>query len=106
MQLTPFSTLAYVIIIQVLFIQMVWLYLSRRAEGLYLGDIMHFRTPSSSLSRFYDWRVSKFTNAVIEGVVYLVILLASLILVSVVLVDFAAFMDAFPPADNISRSWS
>jgi hypothetical protein len=94
MQLTPFSTLAYVIIIQVLFIQMVWLYLSRRAEGLYLGDIMHFRTPSSSLSRFYDWRVSKFTNAVIEGVVYLVILLASLILVSVVLVDFAAFMDA------------
>lgn len=94
MQLIPFGTLAYVIIIQVLFIQMIWLFLSRRAEGSYLGDIMHFRTPSSSLSRFYDWRISRFTNAVIETIAYLIILLASLILVSVVLVDFAAFMDA------------
>ena len=114
MQLISFSPLVYVIVIQVLFMQMIWIYLGRRAEGLYLGDIMHFRAPSSSLSRFYDWRVSKFVNAVIEGIVYLVILLASLILVSVLLIDFAAFMDAifyvvfmmfFSAISSIQMAW-
>jgi len=55
---------------------------------------MHFRKPSSVLSRYYDWRVTKFLNALIEGIVFLVILLASLILISIILVDFAAFIDA------------
>lgn len=55
---------------------------------------MHFRKPVSVFSRYYDWRVTKFFNALLEGVVFLVILLASLILVSIALVDFAAFIDA------------
>jgi hypothetical protein len=72
--------------------QGVWLFLGRRARNKYLGDIMHFRVPSSSLSRYYNWRVTRFINALIEGVVFLVILLGSLIAISVALMDFAAFM--------------
>jgi hypothetical protein len=71
-----------------------WLFLGRRARDKYLGDIMSFRVPSSSMSRYYDWRVTRFTNALIEGIAFLVILLGSLILISVVMVDFTAFMDA------------
>ncbi|KXH75524.1 MAG: hypothetical protein AM326_08955 [Candidatus Thorarchaeota archaeon SMTZ-45] len=94
MQLSPYSTLPLVIIVHALFMQGVWLFLGRRARDIYLGDIMHFRKPSSVLSRYYDWRVTKFLNALIEGIVFLVILLASLILISIILVDFAAFIDA------------
>ena len=83
-----------VIIVHALFLQGVWLYLGRRARDKYLGDIMHFRTPSSSMSRYYDWRVTGFANALIEGVVFLVILLVSLILMSITIADLATFVDA------------
>jgi hypothetical protein len=94
MQLTPYSTLPLVIIIHALFMQGVWLFLGRRARDVYLGDIMRFRAPSSSLSKYYDWRATRFVNALIEGVVFLVILLGSLVLVSVVVADIASFLDA------------
>lgn len=94
MQLTPYSALPLVIIVHALFLQGVWLYLGRRARDKYLGDIMHFRRPSSSMSRYYEWRVAGFVNALIEGVAFLVILLISLVLVSVAIADFATFMDA------------
>jgi len=94
MQLGFDSMLSFVIIFHALFMQGVWLFLGRRARDRYLGDIMHFRAPSSSLSRFYNWRVSRFFNALVEGIVFLIILLGSLILLSVALMDFAAFIDA------------
>jgi hypothetical protein len=94
MQLIPYATLSLVIIVHALFMQGVWLFLGRRARDRYLGDIMHFRAPTSSMSRYYNWRVTKFTNALIEGVVFLVSLLGSLILISVALMDFTAFIDA------------
>lgn len=93
MQLNPYSTLSFVVIIHALFMQGVWLFLGRRARDKYLGDIMHFRAPSSFMSRYYDWRVTRFINAVIEGIVFLVILLGSLILLSVALADLTLFMD-------------
>ncbi len=74
--------------------QGVWLYLGRRARNMYLGDIMQFRAPSSTMSRYYNWRVTRFVNALIEGVIFLIILLASLILLSLALADFSAFIDA------------
>lgn len=55
---------------------------------------MHFRSPSSSMSRYYNWRITVFTNTLIEGVVFLVILLVSLVLLSVAIADLAAFIDA------------
>jgi len=94
MQLTPYNILSLVIIIQALFLQGVWLFLGRYARDIYLGNIMRFRAPKSYISRYYDWRVTKFVNALMEGIVFLVILFCSLILISVALADLAAFMDA------------
>lgn len=74
--------------------QGVWLYLGRRARDVYLGDIMQFRAPSSFMSRYYNWRVTRFINALIEGVVFLVILLGSVILLSVAIAGVSAFMGA------------
>ena len=94
MQLTPYSTLPLVIIVHALFLQGIWLYLGRRARDRYLGDIMHFRSPSSSMSRYYNWRVTGFANALIEGVIFLAILLISLVLLSVAIADLETFMAA------------
>ena len=94
MQLSPYNLISLVIIIQALILQGIWLLLGRRARDSYLGDIMHFRTPVSSMSRYYDWRVTKSINAVMEGIVFQIILVGSLIGISVVLADFAAFIDA------------
>ena len=93
MQLTPYSILSLVIIVQALFMQGIWLLLGRRARDIYLGDITRFKAPSSSLSRYYDWRVTSYFNALVEGFAFLVILLGSLIAISVILADFATFLD-------------
>lgn len=55
---------------------------------------MQFRKPSSLISKYYDWRVTSFVNALVEGIVFLFILLSSLILLSLSIADFAAFVDA------------
>jgi hypothetical protein len=86
--------LSIVIIVHALFLQGVWLFMARRARDIYLGDIMRFRSPSSSMSRFYDWRMTKFANAIIEGIIFQVILVGSLIGISVALVNIQAFIDA------------
>ena len=94
MQQSLYSALSFVIFFQALFLQGVWLYLGRRARDVYLGDIMQFRKPSSLISKYYDWRVTSFVNALVEGIVFLFILLSSLILLSLSIADFAAFVDA------------
>ncbi len=68
--------------------------MGRRARDRYLADITHFRSPSSSMSRYYNWRVAGFVNALIEGVVFLVILLSSLVLLSLAIADLDMFMAA------------
>ena len=73
--------------------QGIWLYLGRLARNRYLTDIMHFRAPSSTLSRYYDWRITRFVNALVEGIVFLIVLLCSLILISAVLGGVALFFD-------------
>ena len=93
MQLIPYSGLSFVIILHALLLQGIWLYLGRFARNKYLDDIMHFRSPVSTMSRYYDWRVTRFVNALVEGIAFLVVLLGSMILLSVALADFAAFMD-------------
>ena len=39
---------------------------------------MTFRAPSSRLSRYYDWRITSFENAFGEGIMFLMVLIASL----------------------------
>ncbi len=94
MQFIPYSILSLVIILQALLLQGVWLFIARRARDIYLADLMHFRTPKSALSRYYDWRVTRFFNALIEGIAFLIILLATLISISLTMADFSAFLDA------------
>jgi hypothetical protein len=94
MQQALYSALSFVIFFQAIFMQGVWLYLGRRARDVYLGDIMQFRAPSSFMSRYYNWRVTRFINAVIEGVVFLVILLGSVILLSLAIASLPEFMGA------------
>ncbi len=78
------------IILQALFIQSIWLALGRIARNRYLEDIMHFRSPSSLLSRYYGWRTDSFVNAIAEGVMLEFVLVASLIGFSLLLASLEA----------------
>ena len=93
MQPSPYGTLSLIIIINALFLQGIWLFLGRRARDMYLGDIMRFRAPTSSVSRYYDWRVTSYGNAIIEGIVFQFILVISSIGISLVMADFNAFVN-------------
>lgn len=89
---TLFSIISVTIMLHGLLLQTVWLYLGRVARDRYLNDIMSFRAPSSSLSRFYHWRVNSFLNALIEGALFLVILVGSIITLSTILFGFESLL--------------
>jgi hypothetical protein len=76
---TLFSIPSLIIIMQGLLLQSIWLFIGRIARDRYLNDIMSFRSPSSILSRYYHWRVNSFLNGLIEGVLFLIILIGSTI---------------------------
>jgi len=73
-----YSPVSLLFILHALVLQSVWLYLGRISRNRYLADIMTFRTPSSRLSRYYNWRVTSFGNALFEGLVFLVLLVFSM----------------------------
>jgi hypothetical protein len=82
---TLFSLASIAIILYGLLLQTVWLFLGRIARDRYLSDIMSFRVPSSSLSKYYHWRVNSFQNALVEGCLFLIILIGStLVLITIV----------------------
>ena len=66
---------SYLILINALFLQGVWIYLGRKGEEAYIDDLINFRSPDSALSRFYEWRVSNTANAIAEGVLFIVVLM-------------------------------
>ncbi|NHJ12161.1 MAG: hypothetical protein EAX95_00710 [Candidatus Thorarchaeota archaeon] len=70
---------SYLILINALFLQGVWIYLGRKGEEAYIDDLINFRPPNSTLSRFYGWRVSNIANAVTEGVGFIVALLLTIV---------------------------
>lgn len=82
-----YSLFSFVVIIQALLVQSIWLMLGRYARNRYLEDIMHFRNPSSLLSRYYGWRTDSSVNAIIEGVMLEFILVGSLIGLSLLIVS-------------------
>ena len=57
---------------------------------------MTFRTPSGRLSRYYDWRVTSFENAIGEGFAFLVILIASVYALGLSLFPIEQVNEAFP----------
>lgn len=89
---TIFSIISVTILLQGLLLQTVWLYLGRIARDRYLNDIMSFRSPSSSLSRYYHWRVDSFLNGLIEGCLFLIILIGSIIMLGTILFGFESLV--------------
>ncbi len=94
MQLSVYSMLTFVIFLQALLLQTFWLFIGRRARNKYLYDIMHFREPTSAMSRYYHWRVTHYVNAVLEGILFQFILVGSLVIVSVIIADLTLFLDS------------
>jgi len=89
---TLFSIISIVILLHGLLLQTVWLFIGRVARDKYLNDIMSFRSPSSSLSRYYHWRVNSFLNALIESSLFLIILIGTIITLSTILFGFESLM--------------
>ncbi|TFG32769.1 hypothetical protein EU528_02335 [Candidatus Thorarchaeota archaeon] len=73
-----YSPVSLLFILHALVLQSIWLYVGRISRNRYLSDIMTFRSPSSRLSKYYNWRVTSFGNALYEGLVFLVVLVMSL----------------------------
>ena len=73
------STVSLIIVLLALLLQTIWLLIGRLSRDRYLRDIMVFRTPSSTLSKYYSWRVENSANGVVEGFVFLFILITVVI---------------------------
>jgi hypothetical protein len=71
------SYLTFIIFMNAMFLQMVWLWMGRRGRNSYINDITHFRSPSGAFARYYAWRVAQIGNALIEGVLFVIILIVS-----------------------------
>ncbi len=95
MQMTV-STISFVIVMVALAFQMIWLSIARRAREKYLRDLASFRSPSSSLSRYYHWRVEKVSNSLIDAVVFEVILTSSVVVIGVISLNPAEFNSVLP----------
>ncbi len=91
---TLFNMTSLTIILHGLLLQTMWLFLGRMARDRYLGDIMSFRSPSSRLSRYYHWRVTSFQNGLIEGSVFMILLIGSIILLTTILYGFELMMNS------------
>lgn len=62
-----------------------------------MDDISHFRRPSSALSRYYSWRVTRLRNALLETVVFETILISSI----VGIIAFAGILNLLLPLSPI-----
>jgi hypothetical protein len=70
---------SFVVITNALFLQGVLTYIVRKGRNNFLDDISNFRRPSSALSRYYSWRVTKLRNALLETVLFESLLVSSII---------------------------
>jgi hypothetical protein len=72
-------------------IQMTWLFITRRAQSKYLADLVVFRKPTGRLARYYQWRVDKVQNSVIDGLVFEAVLIVTVIAMVVYSLNPAQF---------------
>ncbi|MFW9802780.1 MAG: hypothetical protein ACFFFC_09025 [Candidatus Thorarchaeota archaeon] len=70
---------SFTIVIDALFLQGILIYLVRGGRNAYLNSVMNFRKPKSSLARYYAWRIKNLLNIVIEGIVFEIILVGSIV---------------------------
>ncbi|MHA1904652.1 MAG: hypothetical protein ACXADL_11605 [Candidatus Thorarchaeota archaeon] len=71
------SYLTFIIFMNAMFLQMVWLWMGRKGRNSYINDITHFRSPSGAFARYYAWRVAQIGNALVEGILFVIILIIS-----------------------------
>ncbi len=90
------STVSFVIVLLALLLQTIWLLIGRISRDRYLGDIMRFRTPSSTLSKYYSWRVEYSANGIVEGFVFIFILLVAVIGMGLMVFTMELVMQSLP----------
>jgi len=90
------STYSFVIVLVALTIQMVWLSLARKARDIYLKDLVAFRKPSTGLSRYYSWRMASVRNAVIDGILFAIVLLVTILIMIVASIDLSELLVFLP----------
>ena len=93
MQLT-LDMLTYTIVIVGIIFQTIWLLIGRKGRNSYMGDITHFRKPSTYLSQLYAWRLKDMYNPVIEGILFEVFLIIAVLSVGMYSADFASLYAA------------
>jgi hypothetical protein len=76
-----FSLHTFTVVINALFLQGILIYLVRGGRNAYLNSIMNFHKPKSSLARYYAWRTKRLLNTVIEGVIFEIILIGSIVII-------------------------
>jgi hypothetical protein len=75
------SLYSFTIVINALFLQAILIYLVRGGRNAYLNSIMNFHKPKSLLARYYAWRVKKLLNTIIEGIIFEIILVGSIVII-------------------------
>jgi len=90
------NTVSFVIVLLALLLQTLWLLIGRISRDKYLNDIMRFRRPSSSLSRYYSWRVEHSANGIVEGFLFLFILIISFITMGMMVFTLDLVIQATP----------
>lgn len=80
------------LLLNALFIQIAWMSIARRARDMYLRDLAGMRKPASRLSRYYGWRVSSVANSILDGVIFLSVLVIALTL----MIDLSQFVSFLP----------
>jgi hypothetical protein len=93
MQLT-LDMLTYTIIIVGMILQTIWLYIGRNGRNSYMSDITHFRKPSSYLSKLYAWRLKDMYNPLIEGLLFEVFLIITVLIIGMFSTDFESLYAA------------
>jgi len=73
------TMLTYSIILIGLALQFLWLALARKGRDAYVRDLTHFRKPSNPLAIYYSWRVIDFRNALLESLLFEVLLLLGIL---------------------------
>lgn len=79
-----------------LFIQFMWMWLIRKGRDSYLRDIAHLRKPCGMLSKYYHWRISEIGNAVGEGVIFELMLIAAILGISYLISSISALLQTLP----------
>ncbi len=73
-----FGMTSFLIIMTALFIQMVWLWITRKGRKEYITDLTSFRSPSGRFSRYYQWTITKLSRALADAVVFEIVLVIAI----------------------------